>query len=460
MAVVAVPKKWGKVFRLWTAAWSPGTTDTYSQADAEAAAADFEVFACHFQQLGGTAAARSTLLDQMKAASGTHNLAVAVYVNGTFVSTGKNPDSGAYLVPAYHPSFVAGSPYLVDSGDTWLMDPTSRQWSFVSESANLSLPDDADDRRATKFGTTNADGVMIDNLGWGVVGASYNDRATGANPPVHGAALAATDIQTGNTWVSAAGKAKWTGYTAALAASFSGAYGRESGLPVAVYVNGAHSGARWFDADGPTSTLAATAMLLMFEGWLRDAGDAVTAWTSEATLVADCNAVIDCQNRGRGALCWTKVWDTSGHTHTASSADDDGDSANIVAWHRFSLGAFLLATNGRSFYHFRHDNGARERIPKDRWWTAANNMGWFAESFTASPTQTTGGITDAPCKRTGGEAGLYRREFANGVVYVNPTAAAITGTFPVAGTYADVDATQHTNSASISAHSARVLSKV
>jgi hypothetical protein len=464
--VIDVPVFTGSYYREWRPAWASGVNDQFTLAEATAFGVDFEIGVFH-NAASNQQLASSSRVDNMHAgaASAGHECAVCAYVNGTYAEAGADPDSGEHEPREFLPSGNGAEPYFVDSGGTWLMDPRSKGWRDTCDGTGTSVPDQYHARRAPSFmTTTHCDGGMLDSLGWGIVGTTYNDRTNAARSSTT-PDVAPVNPQTGNQWQSATEKGLWTKFTVGLIAGTSGKRGSEGGHKTLVWCNGASRGTRWFDADGPTWVLARCAQLVAAESWLRDATEAAnfSALQPLNDWIADVNYIVDCQALGRGAAVWTKVW--GNHTHdddttvvadpaantltatahgltdgvkvgfggsttvpggltdskvywvvnstantfkvSASSggsaidltstgtsvkvrriisqnADDDGDDTNITRWHRLFVGSFMLATNGRSFAAFVHDNpNGNQRIPADRWRGRLNAMGAPTESFTA-----------------------------------------------------------------------------
>lgn len=471
MAIIALPKYSGNLFRWWEPRWATGTADSHTQAELEADAANCEIWIGHYNQLhASTAATRSSRVTQMHAAAvvAGHECVVAVYVNGTFASSGKNPNSGVYPTATYMPSTNLAFPYLSDNGNTWLMDPKHPAWNNTNPlSSSRSLPDEADWRRATAFTDPNADGIIVDNCGWGVVSATYNEQSTGANPPTKsGTTESPLNTLTGGVYGTSIDRAYWNDLTNTLLAHTYTKVGHEGSLATAFYANGGSQGTRFFDSNGPTKTLSNHAMLVMFESWVRAAGDAldpVTGQGTQADWIKDLNSVLYLQRIGRGALLYTKIWPASPHaghvtgavssngTIYYQSADDDSDLASVTQWHKVLAGSYMLVNDGQSFFHFRHDSaGGNERIPQDRWYNNINALGWFTNTATGTiATSGTGGVDAA----TGGlkqADGTYRRLFTNGVVIVNSDTVSQTVTLPAvpAGktSWRDVDGTNYTSS--------------
>jgi hypothetical protein len=354
MAIITVPKPTGKVFRIMHVGWPSGTSDVYTAAEATAIGTDYEIIMMHYQMYGATTTDRSTAVTNIHAgaAGAGHDCVACVYVNGTYGESGDSPASGNHQPREFLYSGDPAKPYLKDSFSTWLMDPRDRGWNYQCRSTSVSVPEQMVDRRATKFDVQNADGALVDSLGWGIVGANYNHK-TNADDSSPGADTAPINDQTGNLWNSASEKGVWTRYTAALAGACMSPALREGatesppghwsgGTPLAIYCNGVSRGTRWFDYNGPTSELARYAYLVMAENWIRDATEAAnfSALQTENDWRSDANYVIDCQNRGKGAMLWTKVWGTHTHTddRTATASNSGGDLLLTSTAHGFVNG--------------------------------------------------------------------------------------------------------------------------
>lgn len=467
MALVNRPsKRLPGVYRLWHTNFTVGVSDVYDLTAATQQGTDYELCVFSYQQLGATNGTRGTNIAGLRsgAAAAGHDVAVLVYLNGSYLAKGSRPDGTNLPLSAY--ARAAGDPtkFLVDDGKTWLGNFGEESYRGDPGPAFArGLWEEAIQRRDTVFTGTGADGHFCDSLGWGIISDNYNTRTADGDPnatsPVQVPSTAIHDKPLNPRTGVAFTEAEWLVECLDLACSVRGKVGNTTPLPSAWVVNGFSQGSRYFDAVAPISLLTRGAQGCVMESWLRSATDSVGTFQSENEWIQDVNAVIDIQHRGKYALPWTKVWDGT-HAHVVGSSDDDGNLASIVKIHRQFVASFMLATDGTSFAHFRHDpNPANERIPKDRWYGHLNALGNPVENWNTpvSSDGLTGGIMGTGAKRatsdgsvsTSTTAGAYyfRRLFANGVVLYNPrttaaTSAKVTGLTPNA-TYTDLDGTTY-----------------
>jgi hypothetical protein len=172
-------------------------------------------------------------------------------------------------------------------------------------------------------------------------------------------------------------KSEWMDATRGLAAAVG------SAVSIPLIANGLRTGpGYWSD----TKTLVSGVSAGEFEGCFRDATSKITAFPSTSSWLAMVKALEDVQAQGRAAMCWTKTWTSA-------------TSSQIKQWHDFALGSFLLAQGGSEYFFF---SGHK----------TDNALSWYGDDG-ISLGGPSGAITTSN--------GVYLREFANGVVAVNPT---------------------------------------
>ncbi len=157
---------------------------------------------------------------------------------------------------------------------------------------------------------------------------------------------------------------------------------------VIVAGNGLGSGARYYnEAGGSPLSLLLSLDAAHSEIWLRTPHQSLTKFKSESSWLRDVSMIADAGARGRVVLATTKIW-------------TPGTSAQIDAWHRYTVASFLLGTNGQSYLNFLPSKtmaGITGDSPYDRA-DVGTPLGPFAKT-----------------------GGVYQRAFTNGLVLVNPT---------------------------------------
>lgn len=225
---------------------------------------------------------------------------------------------------------------------------------------------DVADRCTTFLKESHYDGCFLDVLGTAPLNSWYVTSL-----PVNPA--------TGKAWTEGA----WLAATRHIADATRAANGQAP-----VYGNGLTDGTRYFD-DVPTSTLLKSLDGGMAESFVRDATAPVQEFRQHDAWTADVRMLVDAAQRRSDTLTITKVW-------TAASA------RQRTAIQRYALGTFLLGYEpGHGSFSFRDDHGLTRYRPL---WSV--NLG-------------------DPIGAAHRVGGGFVRQFENGVVVVNPTAARI-----------------------------------
>ena len=109
-----------------------------------------------------------------------------------------------------------------------------------------------------------------------------------------------------------------------------------TGVPGPYAANGVARGQRWFAAGGASAkTLTNHVDAAHAEIWLRDRTLAASQWPSAADWKLDVDMVVNAEAEGRVVMVETKLWETA-------------SAALVDRWRAFTLGSFLLGTEGRS----------------------------------------------------------------------------------------------------------------
>lgn len=194
------------------------------------------------------------------------------------------------------------------------------------------------------------------------------------------------------------------------------------------------------------------------------------------------NAMIDCQLLGRVFLWCTKIW--VAHTHVVGNQDGSQDStedANMDQWHKLCLATYLLANNGRAYFHFRHDYGATGALDpnsvaygagngieryqtRHRYYTAiTSHLGTAVDTWNTQPTMDGMGTASGKGIDAANVSGVYKRQFTTGIVLVNPSSGALNFALPGGlGTLHNVDprdATNYGGTISVPANSGLILTQ-
>lgn len=114
--------------------------------------------------------------------------------------------------------------------------------------------------------------------------------------------------------------------------------------------NGLGDGYKYFASDGgPTSLVSAGTVGAMCENFLRGDSDAVNSWPTETPSgynpcwQQSVDMLLDAGVKGKVILCMNKLWIAA-------------TTLQEMQWLRFSLGSFLLGTDGSHYWQHRGDN--------------------------------------------------------------------------------------------------------
>jgi putative glycosyl hydrolase-like family 15 (GHL15) protein len=349
----------GTLLKRWAATMDGGATAqalTVDQAVADASSLDLIV------------ARKGTFtpyLADMRAANPSVQL--LVYMNGSYAQTNQGPTSGVYPT-AWYARDAAGQPVTSKSEGNWLMDVTNPAW--VQDRVQT----------CTSFlAQSGYDGCYVDMLGAASVAAGYV-----SSRPVNPA--------TKQAWTAT----DWMAATAKVGAAV------KTGNPGRMVVgNGLQNGRQYFANPGATSVLLGGIDGGNAQGWMRGAGDAITAFPSTANWKQEVDMLVDAGAKAKSVIAMTKVW---GVTATQDQLD---------AVHRFSLASFLLGTNGNQYFDWdvnRTDGAVVPDHPYDH---------------------VAVGLPSGPYAL---KSKVYVRYFTNGIAVVNASKTA-SYTFDLGGTY-------------------------
>jgi putative glycosyl hydrolase-like family 15 (GHL15) protein len=322
--------------------WEPefmSSGHTYTKTQALAQAKEFDVI------VGDSWAFRS-YVSAMKGVN--PSLRLLAYQNGGYSIR----DSGSKYPDAWYAHTTSGAKIKsVDFGN-YLMDVSNSHW--IDAVGDLCLQHLRD---------SHYDGCFLDSLGPAALQAGY---ATGQ--PMNPA--------TGKVWTRGA----YIRATANLAAKVERRVARSK----FVVANGVQNGREYFEGDGPTGQLADPIDGAMVELFVRPPFTSATTYRSVNEWRMDVDMLVDAGKKGRTLFCVTKSWGS------ATDAQED-------QLFRYSLGTFLLGTNGRSYFSFLYD---RNTARTSTWWDAKLGR---------------------PTSHYHSHNGVFRRSFENGKVLVNPS---------------------------------------
>jgi hypothetical protein len=288
--------------------------------------------------------------------------------------------NSSIVVAPYKSSISAGGEnytYVANNHPSWFLRDRNGRRLHDSYGAYLINPSSDGVRAwtvslAQQAQSDGFSGFFLDSLG------TYGLTAFGGTP---------IDPATGKPFTAVT----WMAATRGLAQTVNDA------VSIPVIGNGLRDGTTYFATTAGTAGLVNSIDAGEFEGCFRAATNSATWFPSEAGWLQQVNALEDVQSHGKTALCWTKVY---------SSAT----TAQQNRWHSFALASFLLAQNGHSYFYFQ---GSKSNTALTSWGEGSVAIG-------------------APVAARAVSGSLYYRQFANGMVVVNPTSSAHTMALPKA----------------------------
>jgi hypothetical protein len=367
----------------WAAEWMVRNT-SYTEASAVAVAKKYDVIAA----MSGTF---QKFVPAMRNAN--PDLVILAYVNGPFAAKWKPP-----YPESWYAHTGGGARIKARRFGNYLMNVHTQQWR-----------DEAVSICRYEKQRSGYDGCFLDSMGNGILTTNY---LTGL--PV--------DPRTRKTWT----KLQWIKDTAAVADHVRD----KTGWTVAT--NGLGSGLRYF-ADGGTH-LVSGSDLSMAEGWLRHPTAGAEEFPSEKVWRQSVDMIADSERLGSGMLAVTKLWKPM-------------TAAQQQRWYEYTMGSFLLGTDGRSRMFFLKDGCAP---PCDK----SKEASPLASQ--PSPSVQIGAPQGDYVQTTGG---AFTRSFGRGFVAVNPAAAAAPVTLP-SGTWVKLDGTRVSGKVSLGADRGLVLRKL
>lgn len=156
------------------------------------------------------------------------------------------------------------------------------------------------------------------------------------------------------------------------------------------------------------------------ENWIRNNFAAFGTFPAELAWQRSMDLVADANQRGKGAWCIVNMCN-----FTAGGGTCNYTPAQLEQWVRFSIASYFLSNRGFSLFEFVSNDQTTSS------WQEAHpyynlSLGAPFTADTPATTASSAGANILQLKQAGGE---YRRRYANGVVYVNPTTAPHTVTF-------------------------------
>lgn len=355
--------------------WEPefmASDHTYTKSQALAQAAEFDVI------IGDSWAFRS-YVSAMKGVNA--DLRLLAYQNGGYSIR----DNGSKYPNSWYAHTATGAKITSLNFGNYLMDVSSGRWI-----------DTVGDLCVEHLKTSHYDGCFLDSLGPAALQAGY---ASGV--PINPA--------TGDPWTQAA----YLRATSKLADRVKARVARSK----YVVANGVQNGREYFNGDGSTGQLADPIDGAMVELFVRPPFTSAATYRSVSEWRMDVDMLVDAGKKGRVLFCVTKSWGS------ATSAQED-------QLFRYSLGTFLLGTNGRSYFSFLYDRN-----------TARTSTLWDAK-------------LGRPLRHYRVRDGVFRRGFENGKVLVNPSDSSKTIRFRRA--FVTLSGTR-VRSVSLAPHSAAIL---
>lgn len=263
--------------------------------------------------------------------------------------------------------------------------------------------------RVTKYNALYGDrtlaGVMLDSMGPSTYKGTQCNPATGS-------------AYTEDAWMS-------------LVRSIGDeAISRRPGADYMVMGNGLTNGASYYSSSHPSSALMAHVNAAWAENWLHSNYSGPTNFHSEADWEKDVNMAIDVQvARNKWFLGTVNCCNDTAGSGTCSFAD-----ADYERWQRYGIATWFISNRGKSLYQFV------SKITVKPWRTDHEYM--HLDLGTPIDTPAAG----ANIAKT---AGIRRRRYAGGVVYVNPTTSPVTITMD--RDYTDpISLTSHASGSTIS----------
>jgi len=315
-------------------------------------------------------------------------LKVLVYHNGAFAQ--KN--EGTRYPAAWYARDANGNKIVQTVFGNFLMDVSHAGW--VGEVVRQC--------RAAKA-TTGANGCYTDML---MTAPLFDNYASGGKP---------INPATGRQWT-------FPDFQRAVEAI---ADAVRTGVPGPYAANGVARGKRWFATGGASSkTLTNHVDAAHSEIWLRDRTLSANQWPSVADWKLDVDMIAQAEAERRVVMVETKLWETA-------------SPALVDRWRAFTLGSFLLGTEGRSTWFL---------------FTPASSFAGMAAAHPWDDVPV--GSPLSPYSRQGA-GGAYVRTFTSGFVAVNPGGVGVSVPLP-AGSWRNLQGQTQTGTISLAARTASI----
>jgi hypothetical protein len=182
--------------------------------------------------------------------------------------------------------------------------------------------------------------------------------------------------RTGRVWT----RCQWLRATSSISGR-----ARRRIAPRTVVVNGLRNGREYFRRCSSGRLLRATDGGVA-ESWLRYAHASVRGYRPVSQWRKEVRMLGAAERRGKSVFALTKLWTSA-------------TSAQRQSWRRYAMTSFLLGTNGRSYFFFSTSPG---EAPVGIALRRDLGIGW-------------------PTTRMFSSGGVFRRQFGNGLVLVNPS---------------------------------------
>jgi hypothetical protein len=217
-------------------------------------------------------------------------------------------------------------------------------------------------------------------------------------------------------------------------------------------LNGLATGNEYFASTGPTSIFADSLLVngVMSERVFREPISSTTTFKSTASWLKDVEMIEDVERKGLNGYWWSKCWSDE---KTVRACRDDADQAAVARWRRYAVGSYLLGAGSKSYFNWDEDYDYID--------TAAGDVGEAAaEYYTEYDRAITLGTASASKTLVAGFSNIYKRNFSNGIVYVNPTSIGVTINLPD-GSYKKFDTSLPavSGAVSLSANTAEIFIK-